>query len=145
MDLMATLQWVELATRIAALHQYEPAMVLALIYMESRGNPAALNETSMATGLMQVMPREAGPVFQGRPTSRELLDPETNILWGLKILRGLRTAPGGTLRSAIYHYTGGKEWPSQEEFKRTYWLPFTQAWSAIERQLRPPGEAEQGE
>lgn len=54
----------------------------AIIRIESNGNPNAIG-ADQDTGLMQVMPREAG---YARPTQAALLDPDTNIEWGVKIL-----------------------------------------------------------
>lgn len=135
MELEATLQWTDIVTRMAAAYAIEPAIILAIIYVESRGDPTALNQTSMATGLMQVMPQEAHAMFCLRPPSEVLLDPETNIAWGLKIL-STYIEQEGTLWAAIYRYSGGKAWRSQAEFTHSFWLPFAEAWAEIEQQLR---------
>lgn len=136
MELEATLEWLDLVRDLAEPYSIEPAIILAMIYVESRGKPLAVNHRSMASGLMQVMPQEAGDVFSDRPTSAELLDPETNITWGLKILNGYMKASGATTWWALYRYSGGKTWPSQEDFTRAYWIPFTRAWAEVEQELR---------
>jgi len=60
--------------------------LLAAVWdFESSGNPGAINKSSGATGLGQVMPRERG--FPDRPTQRELLDPATNAEWSARILK----------------------------------------------------------
>lgn len=135
MELEATLAWTPLVSTLAAAFSIDPALVLAIIYVESRGDALAYNRTSMATGLMGIMPRGAGEMFQDRPTRRELHSPGTNILWGLRILHSHLIAPGGTIWSAVYSYTGGDVWDSREDFVEKYWLPLTEAWARIELEL----------
>jgi len=55
-----------------------PWVLLAVWWLESRWEPTAVNTSSLATGLGQVMPKEAGSIFSDRPTMDELKDPETN-------------------------------------------------------------------
>lgn len=139
MDLENTLRWTEKVTLLAKPFGYEPAIVLAIIYVESRGNPSSINQTSMATGLMQVMPRESNEeIFASRPLSFELLDPEVNIIWGLKVLRwSHRDEP--SLWGALYRYSGGQAWQSEKRFTETYWMPFCEAWAEIAMALREQG------
>lgn len=100
-----------------------PALILAMIYVESGGDATAINPRSRATGLLQVMPRETNPqIFGDRPTQEQLLDPETNIQWGIRILqwslRGDRT-----LEEGLYNYSGGTTWQDSERYERLYWRP----------------------
>jgi len=100
-----------------------PALILAMIYLESKGDAGTINPRSRATGLMQVMPREANPQkFGDRPTQAQLLDPETNIRWGIRILqwslRGDRT-----LEEGLYYYSGGTTWQDRGRYERMYWRP----------------------
>ncbi len=66
----------------------DPSIFLNIIRIESKGNPNAYNKESKASGLGQIMPREAGEDFKDRPTSAELLVPDTNIQWMVKIFSG---------------------------------------------------------
>jgi soluble lytic murein transglycosylase-like protein len=52
------------------------------MHVESSCRPSAINKTSGATGLMQVIPTR-----WGRPPQSYLLDPANNIDWGVRILR----------------------------------------------------------
>lgn len=75
---------------------YDLNLIMALIWVESKGDELAKNPVSNATGIMQVMPRDGkgalyknaqgDPLFAGRPTIEELYDPEVNINWGVRIL-----------------------------------------------------------
>jgi peptidoglycan DL-endopeptidase RipB len=66
-------------------HGLDPSLLAAVWDFESSGKPGAINKSSGATGLGQVMPRERG--FPDRPTQAELLDPETNAEWSARILK----------------------------------------------------------
>ncbi len=98
----------------------DPWLVAAMILVESGGDPEAYNETSMATGLGQVMPREAGEVFAHRPSVKELKDPETNIKWATLIL-AYRFQLLHDYESALYWYSGGTHWRDYETYKNRYW------------------------
>jgi murein DD-endopeptidase MepM/ murein hydrolase activator NlpD len=74
-----------LAQRAAQRHGLDPSLLAGVWDFESGNNPGAVNKSSRATGLGQVMPREAG--FPDRPTQQELLDPETNAEWSARILK----------------------------------------------------------
>jgi cell wall-associated NlpC family hydrolase len=74
-----------LATQAAQRHGLDPSLLAAVWDFESSGNPGAINKSSGATGLGQVMPRERG--FPDRPTQQELLNPETNAEWSARILK----------------------------------------------------------
>ena len=78
-------RYLDLARETAARHGLNPSLLAAVWDFESSGNPGAINKSSGATGLGQVMPREAG--FAGRPTRAELLDPATNAEWSARILK----------------------------------------------------------
>ena len=138
MELEATLRWTDMATRLAAPYGINPAVILAMIYVESRGDPVAMNPKSMATGLMQVMPKESHVMFADRPTSAELLDPEINIAWGLKVLSYYMHKENGSLSGAIYRYSGGSSWRNMNDFVARYWLVFAEAWALIELAMRGP-------
>jgi hypothetical protein len=107
----AILQWCELITRYAKKRGLPPDLVAALIWQESGGDPLAYSGSG-AVGLMQVMPRDGlaasftcagGPCFSGRPTIRELQDPEYNIAYGTKLFAGL-LGRHGDIREALKYY-----------------------------------------
>lgn len=80
----ATLKWWPLIQQAAARYGIDPTLLLGVVDFESSGNPEAVNRSSGATGLGQVMPREKG--FPGRPTQAQLMDPGTNLEWAARIL-----------------------------------------------------------
>lgn len=71
----------------ASRHGLNPSLLAGIWDFESSGNPGAINKSSGATGLGQVMPREAGAMFRDRPSQQELLNPETNAEWSARILK----------------------------------------------------------
>lgn len=99
------LQYKELVEKYCEKYSIPPALILAMMWVESRGNPDAVNAKSDATGLMQVVPKKPG--FETRPTQEELLDPETNIEWGCKVLAWFRGIEDGDLVRGVYRYSGG--------------------------------------
>lgn len=126
MPLETVMSWVPLVAELTAdcAPPITPAVILAVIYLESKGDAGAINSRSGAAGLMQVMPREANPaLFADRPTQEELLDPETNIAWGIRVLRwSLRG--DRSLKQALYHYSGGHTWQDEQRYERLYWRTF---------------------
>ena len=76
----------------AARHRFEPALVMAVIHVESSGRPTAVSPVG-ALGLMQIMPPTGeelaalhGIPWQGPDT---LLDPVINVKLGVAYLRKL--------------------------------------------------------
>lgn len=137
MSLEDTLKWAPIVTALVAgcPPPIEISAILAIIHIESRGDPGAINAKSMATGLMQIMPRESNPeIFGNRPTQKELLDPGTNIAWGIRILSHCLTKDP-TLRGALYFYSGGAYWESPARYDAQYWLKFVRIRAQIKHQL----------
>lgn len=137
MSLEDTLKWGPIVTALVAgcPPPIEVSAILAIIYIESRGDPGAINDKSMATGLMQIMPHESNPeMFGNRPTQEELLDPGTNIAWGIRILSHCLTKDD-TLQGALYHYSGGTYWESRARYDAIYWMIFVQIRAQIEQRL----------
>lgn len=137
-----TLRWADLVTEIVTPMGIEPLVVLAIIWMESKGNPDEFHHISLATGLMQVIPREAGGRFEGRPTIEQLKDPRTNVEWGARILQDYLNRKG-SLYEALYHYSGGYVWASTRRFTDAYWIPFQRAKAHIQRLLNAREEEEE--
>ena len=111
-------QWSDLIETTAEPVEIDPRIVAAMIDVESGGNPEAYNSRSQATGLMQVIP---GEVFEGRPSSDELLDPKTNIEAGIDILVEYLIGTDYDLKDALYEYSGGSAWSSKEAYEKQYW------------------------
>jgi soluble lytic murein transglycosylase-like protein len=106
------LQWCGLITRYAVENELPPDLVAALIWQESGGSAQAFSKSG-AVGLMQVMPSDGpaakfmcknGPCFADRPDRQTLSDPEFNIQYGTRLLRGLVDYHGGDLRRALRSY-----------------------------------------
>lgn len=86
--------------------EVDPLLILAVMAVESTFNPIA--ESVMgAKGLMQVIPEYHQDKLIG-PLGRKLnvLDPETNILVGAKVLREYATRTGEDLVAALRLYGG---------------------------------------
>ena len=95
---------VEAAYRTAAQVGLDPLLVLAVISVESRFNPIA--ESGMgARGLMQIIPKYHLDKLAAHGGEEAVLDPESNILVGTKILQEYvyRT---GTLEAGLQTYNG---------------------------------------
>ena len=91
---------------VAAARRYKlsPQLLAGLVAYESGGNPTIRSKAG-AVGLGQVMPREAGAQFRGRPTARELEDPATNLEWAARILSEGITR-WGTVEQGLGAYLG---------------------------------------
>ncbi len=105
------LQWCSYIERYATENGLEPSFVAAIMVQESGGNPVAMSHSG-AVGLLQVMPSDGisagfqcpnGPCFADRPTIEELKDPEFNVRFATKMLRGLINHYG-SLRDGLKHY-----------------------------------------
>jgi soluble lytic murein transglycosylase-like protein len=100
----ATEQMVETAHRAAAEVGLDPLLVLAVIAIESRFNPIA--ESVMgAKGLMQIIPRYHRAKLELHGGEDAVLDPESNILVGARILQEY-VHRAGTLEAGLQYYNG---------------------------------------
>jgi soluble lytic murein transglycosylase-like protein len=100
----ATEQMVGAALRAAREVGLDPLLVLAVIAVESRFNPVA--ESVMgAKGLMQIIPKYHRAKLDALGGEEAVLDPESNILIGARILQEYvyRT---GTLEGGLQFYNG---------------------------------------
>ena len=82
----------------------DPLLVLAVISIESRFNPIA--ESAMgAKGLMQIIPKYHRAKLDALGGEDSVLDPESNIMVGTRILQEYvhRT---GTLEAGLQFYNG---------------------------------------
>lgn len=91
-----------IATRIAREHDVDPALVRAVIDVESGYRPAAVSPKG-ATGLMQLMPATGRRFGVVDPT-----DPADNIGGGVRYLRHLLELFDGQLALALAAYNAGE-------------------------------------
>ncbi len=91
-----------LIARAASQHAVDPALIKAVIMAESGYDPNAVSKMG-AKGLMQLMPRTAKALGVKNP-----LDPEQNILGGVKYLRQLLDTFGGDVTLALAAYNAGR-------------------------------------
>jgi soluble lytic murein transglycosylase-like protein len=105
-------QWQVPLWEVCIEHQVLPDLVAAMIYLESRGDPNVISPAG-AVGLMQVMPSDTGVPrydkwFKDRPTTAELLNPQTNLEWGVRVLhQGLAYFKFKDIRRGILSYYTG--------------------------------------
>ena len=108
-------QIVQTAYRAAALMHLDPLLILAVISIESRFNPIA--ESGMgARGLMQIIPKYHLEKLEEHGGEDAVLDPESNILVGTRILREYvrRT---GSLEAGLQFYNGAA-WDETARYTR---------------------------
>ncbi len=97
-------QWSSEIASQAKVYGLDPDFIAAVIREESNGDPRVISRVG-AVGLMGVMP--ASPGLEWRPSADELIDPETNLDWGVAILSEVVRQSGGDLYSALAAYSGG--------------------------------------
>ncbi len=106
----ATQRWVRAAYRAGEEVGLDPLLVLAVISVESRFNPVA--ESVMgAQGLMQIIPRFHRDELLEAGGEDAVLDPETNILVGARILQEY-VSRSGTLEGGLQTYNGALSDPA---------------------------------
>lgn len=97
-------RWEALILQEGSRRGLDPDLLASLIWKESRGEALAVGPSG-ATGLMQVMPKEAG--FTWRPTRDALLDPDLNVFWGARTLSIVVQQGEGDIFNALAAYNGG--------------------------------------
>lgn len=97
-------QYREIIARHAAANGIPFSLADAVIRVESRYNPRASN--GGAIGLMQIKTRTAHGVGY-RGNSSGLMDPETNIKYGMKYLAGAYRMAGGDTCGTVMRYQSG--------------------------------------
>ncbi len=107
----AVRQWCMLIETTSAKYEIDPLLIAAVMLVESGGQPEVISHSG-AVGLMQVMPRDGiastfqcinGPCFASRPSIAELMDPEFNVDYGVRMLSGLISKTGSP-REALKSY-----------------------------------------
>jgi soluble lytic murein transglycosylase len=90
----------EIMREIASQYEIDPALVKAIITVESKSDPMAVSRKG-AQGLMQLMPGIAKDLKVSKP-----FDPRENIIGGVKYIKGL-LASYGDLALALAAYNAG--------------------------------------
>lgn len=97
-------QWSDYITREAEANGIDPDFVAAVVDAESNGMPEGVSRAG-AVGLMGIMP--SGPGLEWRPSPEALVDPQTNLNWGVAILTAIIRQSGGDIAAALAAYSGG--------------------------------------
>lgn len=93
-----------LIRKYAGVHDIPESLLHRVIQRESDYNPGARNGPYY--GLMQILPQTARTMgYQGPPEG--LLDPETNLMYAGKYLRGAWMVSGGSQDRAVMWYAKG--------------------------------------
>ncbi len=104
-------QWCGQIERVAEKYNVDASLIAAVMMQESGGQPEVISDSG-AVGLMQVMPSDGvassfmcanGPCFAARPSTLELLDPDFNLDYGVRMVAGLNQKYGG-VRDALRAY-----------------------------------------
>ena len=104
----ATLEFVHFAFGEGSRFGVDPLLILSVMAVESRFNPVAESNAG-ALGLMQIIPRFHSEKYDTNDQS--LLDPETNIHVGVKILREYIARESSQV-AALQRYNGAYDDPT---------------------------------
>jgi len=136
-----------LIERSAKAHALDPALVKAVIAVESAFEPDAVSAKG-ALGLMQIIPATAARYGlaerRDRTVAQQLVDPATNIRIGARYLRDLLDLFGDDLGLALAAYNAGEE-AVRQNGNRIPPFPETREYVVLVRQFqamyRPPESA----
>lgn len=98
-------EYTDLLTREAMAKGLPPAVAEAVAFVESGFNPSAVGSVG-ELGLMQVRPATAAMLGHTGPAA-DLLNPETNVRFGVTYLARAWTLAGGDLCRALMKYRAG--------------------------------------
>lgn len=145
---MTVAHWMEILLAIAAAMNLEWRVPATVVEIESDWDPVAVSPVG-AVGLMQVMPREAGPCFADRPPARLLLKPVVNLIIGCSILRENLDYFDGDYQRALAAYNLGiaglEKRGLEDEAAVQYLKRFDEAWRRLWPEEPLPWEVEQCE
>lgn len=108
----ATVELVSAAYAAGEQTGLDPLLILAVMAVESRFNPIA-ESVAGAKGLMQVIPKYHMEKIMASGGEKAVLEPETNILVGAKILREY-IARSGDLTIGLQMYNGAPDGTSSQ-------------------------------
>lgn len=98
-------------------HGIDPAIIKAMIQIESGGDPKAVGDDGESIGLMQIQPRYHGwRLAEGE----SLKDPRVNVRIGCEILQDLLYKSHGDVGAALTVYNAGYDTGSREYANRVY-------------------------
>lgn len=97
-------------------HGIDPAIIKAMIQIESGGDPEAVGDDGESIGLMQIQPRYHA---QRLKEGESLLDPEVNVRVGCEILSEIMDEYG-TLDEALTVYNAGYDTGDRRYANRVY-------------------------
>ena len=106
-SLDATLELVSAAFAAGKQTGLDPLLIIAVMAVESRFNPIA-ESVAGAKGLMQVIPRYHMEKIIASGGEKAVLEPETNILLGARILREY-IVRSGDLTTGLQMYNGASD------------------------------------
>lgn len=115
-------------------NELDPATVLAVLWIESRGKPSATSFVG-ARGLMQIMPMHQGR-WKGCDPASDLYDIESNLCYGTRILSWYMRRYGGDEQRALLGYNGCVNGTNTPDC-RLYPRKVARIRAQMERDLRP--------
>jgi soluble lytic murein transglycosylase-like protein len=131
-------KFMPLIERHAKTHGLEPALVKALVAVESAFDPKAMSDKG-AIGLMQVIPDTAAryglAADRNRSLEQKLMDPATNVRIGTRYLADLLKRFGNDVSLALAGYNAG-EFAVERYDRRVPPFPETQAYVVLVQQFR---------
>jgi hypothetical protein len=131
-------KFMPLIERHAKTHGLEPALVKAIVAVESAFDPKAVSYKG-AIGLMQVIPDTAAryglAADRSRSLEQKLMDPATNVRIGTRYLADLLKRFGNDLSLALAGYNAG-EFAVERYDRRVPPFPETQAYVVLVKRFR---------
>ena len=113
----SVLQWQGLAETMGGRYGVEPALILAVIEVESGGNPRAANPADPSYGLMQLLLSTARELAGNANLSPDdLYDPNLNVDLGTRYLAHQLSRYGGDYAQAISAYNAGTATPRNQTY-----------------------------
>lgn len=114
----------------------DPAVVFALIWRESRFNPASIGDNGNSLGLMQIQERFHSGLMAEFGCD-DLLDPYQNVTIGIAILAGHVNYYNGNVEMGLMAYNAGKAGAYNAYFsKGVYSSPYSQSVMEKAEELR---------